>query len=154
MNLFYEALLDRFHELHQQIVQILADLPPDALDWKPADGMNSVSVLVMHITGAERFLIGDVVMGEPSNRVREAEFEVAGMSKEELLQRIHETEEYIKDALSRLSLSELEMQRTHPRHGKQVSVAWAILHALEHAGIHVGHIELTAQLNRLPDWGG
>lgn len=154
MNLFFEALFDRFHELHQQIEQILADLPSEALDWKPSDGMNSVSVLVVHITGAERFLIGDIVMGESSNRVREAEFEAAGMGKEALLRRLHETEAYIKDALSRLSLSDLEMQRTHPRHGKQVSVAWAILHALEHAGIHVGHIELTAQLNRLPNREG
>jgi hypothetical protein len=40
----------------------------------------------------------------------------------------------------------LETERTHPRHGNQVSVAWALLHALEHAATHVGHIQLTVQL--------
>jgi len=35
-----------------------------------------------------------------------------------------------------------------------VGVAWAILHALEHTGIHLGHIQVTQQLWQLPDWEG
>jgi uncharacterized damage-inducible protein DinB len=154
MILFYEELFDRFHELHQEVEKALATLSPDALDWKPAEGMNSISVLLMHLTGAERFLIGDIVMGESSNRDREAEFSAGGLTREDLLQRLRETEAYIKGAFERLSLPDLETERLHPRHGKQVSVAWAILHALEHAGIHVGHIELTVQLCHLPDGEG
>ncbi len=151
MILFYEALYDRFHELHQAIEEALDALPSNALDWKPAEGMNSVSVLITHLTGAEHFLIGDIVMGEPSNRDREAEFQVAGMDKAALLKRLRSTDAYLKAALERLSLDDLEKQRIHPRHGRQVSVAWALLHALEHTGEHLGHIEITVQLSRLPN---
>ena len=143
---FYETLFDRFHELHTGIEQALEALPAAVLDWKPGVEMNSVSVIITHLIGAERFLIGDVVMGEPSNRNREAEFHVAGVSKQDLLQRLTATEDYIKGALEKLSLADLETQRIHPRHGNQVSVAWAILHALEHAATHVGHIQLTVQV--------
>ena len=143
---FYETLFDRFHELHADIEQELDALPAAALDWKPGVEMNSVSVILSHIIGAERFLIGDVVMGEPSNRNREAEFHVAGVSKQDLLQRLTATEDYMKGAFENLSLADLETQRTHPRHGNQVRVAWAILHALEHAATHVGHIQLTVQM--------
>jgi uncharacterized damage-inducible protein DinB len=148
---FYETLFDRFHELHQEIEKSLEVLPSDALDWKPGDGMNSISVLVVHLTGAERFLMGDIVMGEPSKRDREAEFQVEGLTKEDLIHRLSTAEAYIKGAFEKLSLNDLETQRMHPRHGNQVSVAWAILHALEHTGIHVGHIQLTVQLYQLPD---
>jgi hypothetical protein len=142
---FYEALLDRFYDLHREIENDLDVLPPEALDWKPGAEMNSVSVIIVHVTGAERFLIGDVIMSDPSNRNREAEFRVEGMGKSDLVQRLTATESYIKGAFEKLSLTDLETMRTHPRHGNQVSVAWAILHALEHTATHVGHIQLTVQ---------
>jgi hypothetical protein len=146
MLLFYEALADRFHELHSDIQRDLDTLPPQALDWKPGPEMNSISVIIVHLTGAERFLVGDVVMQESSNRDREAEFLIAGMSKADLIQRINDTEAYLRVAFEKLNLSDLEKERIHPRHGDQVSVSWAILHALEHTATHVGHINLTVQL--------
>ena len=145
---FYEALNDRFHELHGDIQRDLEALPSEALDWKPGPEMNSVNVIIVHLAGAERFLIGDVVMQDPSNRDREAEFRVAGMSKEDLIHRLTETETYIQAAFEKLSLADLEKERTHPRHGNLVSVAWALLHALEHTGTHVGHIQITVQMWR------
>ena len=143
---FYETLADRFHELHGDIQRNLETLPFEALDWKPGAEMNPVSVIIVHLTGAERFLIGDVIMSDPSNRNREAEFRIAGMTKDDLIHRLTETETYIKAAFEKLSLADLDTERTHPRHGNQVSVAWALLHALEHAATHVGHINITVQL--------
>lgn len=143
---FYGSLFDRFHDLHHEIEQALNGLPPEALDWKPGSEMNSVSVIIVHLTGAERFLVGDVIMQDPSNRNRDTEFRVVGMGKEDLIQRLTETEAYIKAAFEKLSLADLEAERTHPRHGNQVSVSWALLHALEHAATHLGHIQLTVQM--------
>ena len=151
MIAFYEELYQRFHELHKEITQALEALPDEVMDWKPGEEMNSISVLITHLTGAERFLIGDIIMGEPSNRNREAEFEVDGLEKQALLDRISAVDAYIKSAFEKMSLADLETFRTHPRNGKQVSVSWAILHALEHTGIHLGHIELTIQLLQLPE---
>jgi len=146
MIAFYADLLDRFHELHTDIEKILESLPPEALDWSPGPEINSLSVLIVHLTGAERFLVGDIVMGESSNRNREAEFQASGLGKEYLLKRLRDTEAYLNSALETLELSDLESMRVHPRHGRQVSVAFALLHALEHTGTHHGHIQLTAQL--------
>jgi len=148
---FYEELYNRFHELHQEIEQALEALPPEVLDWKPGPEMNSICVLITHLTGAERFLIGDVIMGEPSNRNRETEFQVAGLAKQDLLDRLTTVDSYIKGAFEKMFLADLEKSRTHPRNGKQVSVSWAILHALEHSATHLGHIQLTVQLLQLPE---
>jgi len=152
---FYEALAERFHDLHTEIHNDLNTLPPEALDWIPGHEMNSVSVIVVHLTGAERFLIGDVIMKDPSNRNRDAEFMVKGMTRTDLLRRIEDTETYIKAAFEKLTLSNLDENRLHPRRGEQVSVAWAILHALDHVATHVGQINITSQLwqQRLADQG-
>jgi Protein of unknown function (DUF1572) len=146
MQPFYEELLARFHALHLEIEQALESLPLEALDWKPGPEMNSASVIIVHLTGAERFLVGDVVMGESSNRNREAEFQIERMTRQDLIHRLNDTEAYLQGAFEKLTLVDLETKRLHPRHGSQVSVAWALLHALEHTGTHHGHIELTRQL--------
>jgi hypothetical protein len=146
MITFFEALVERFHDLHGEMKRDLEALPPAALDWKPGPEMNSVSVIIVHLTGAERFLVGDVVMQESSNRNRDLEFQAQGMSKEDLIHRLDDTEAYLSNALGQLSLSDLETTRIHPRHGDRVSVAWALLHSLDHAATHLGHINLTVQM--------
>jgi hypothetical protein len=146
MITFFEVLAGRFHELHGEIRRDLESLPPAALDWKPGPEMNSISIIIVHLAGAERFLVGDVVMQESSNRNRDLEFQAQGMSKDDLIRRLEDSEAYLKNALGKLSLSDLETTRIHPRHGDQVTVAWALLHALDHAATHLGHINLTVQM--------
>jgi uncharacterized damage-inducible protein DinB len=143
---FYTELANRFHDLHADVLKDLETLPNEALDWTPGPDTNSVSVVIVHLTGAERFLIGDVILQDPSNRNRDAEFQVRGMTMEELVRRLNTTDTYIRAALEKLDLPDLEATRLHPRHGSQVSVSWALLHALEHAATHLGHIQLTVQM--------
>lgn len=149
MNLYYQEYLERLQDLHTGIQKELAELPDEALDWIPAEGMNSLSVLVVHLTGAERYWIGDVVMGDPSDRNRAAEFQTSGLDRVRLNQRLEEVFDYAKTSLEDLDLADLERESVSPRDGKRFSAAWALLHALEHTAIHLGHIQLTRQL-----WSG
>lgn len=151
---FFEALAGEFHELHGEIQRDLEALPAQALDWVPGAEMNSVSVIIVHLTGSERFLIGDVIMQDNSNRDREAEFRAAGMGKADLVQRLTASEAYLNAAFEKLSLAELDAKRIHPRHGNQVSVAWTLLHALQHTATHVGHIQMTVQMWHQRSVGG
>ena len=146
MTPFFEDLLDRFHELHADIGKALDELPQAALDWKPGEDMNSLCVLVVHATGAERFLIGDVVMGDPSNRNREIEFQATGLDVNTLKSRLIDADAYARTAFETLNLQDLEMLRRSPRDGHKLTVAWALTHALEHTAIHLGHIQMISQL--------
>ena len=141
MHKFYQAMLDEYAALHAEIVKAIDELPPEALDWVPGPEMNSLSVLVVHLTGSERYWIGDVAKGEPSGRDREAEFRVKGMTAEALKQRLADVDRYEAAAFERLQLSALEEMRV-ARGGKEVTVAKALLHPLQHTGQHVGHIEI------------
>ena len=79
MQTFYEDYLNNLDELHNDIEKALEGLTPAALDWVPQPGMNSIGVMVFHLTGAERYWIGDVIAGDNSNRDRDAEFKAKGM---------------------------------------------------------------------------
>ena len=144
MQPFFEAYLLNLRELHNDILNALKDLPSAALDWSPAAEVNSIDALVIHTVGAQRFLIGEVVGGNPANRDREAEFRVHGLEAESLTQRLNESYEYIHDVLENLTLDDLNASRDF--RGCQTTVAWVLGHALKHTATHMGHIQLMRQV--------
>ena len=145
MSIFYNDLMDRLSELHAEIEKSLDGLPSDALDWVPGPEMNSITVLVTHLTGAEHYWIG-VAVNEPHERDRAVEFLTKGLGLEELKARVVSTEDFARQALTSLSIKDLETLRHSPRKDKTFSVGWCLAHALEHSAIHTGHIQLTRQL--------
>jgi hypothetical protein len=145
VSALFDAYLEIMAALHDEIKKSIAGLPAQALDWVPGPEMNSLAVLIVHTAGSERFWIGDVGMREPSGRDREAEFVMKGLSEKELVDRLDGSLAYAREALARLLESELGDQR-FPQGRAEVTVAWGLLHALEHLGIHVGHIQMVRQL--------
>jgi uncharacterized damage-inducible protein DinB len=146
MEQFYLDYLERLQALHHEIAQAVAGLPQTALDWTPASQTNSMVVLVMHLVGAERYWIGDVALGQPSGRDRAVEFQVSGLSTQDLDAHLEAAGDYARNALQGLELAVLARPCVSPRDGRGLSTAWALLHALEHTAIHLGHIQLTRQL--------
>ena len=146
MNKILEEHLNVLEDCHNNILSSLQGLPAEALDWVPGPGMNSLTVLVFHLTGSERYWIGDVAMGEFSGRNREAEFQARGVETEVLRARLDDSLAYARSVFGRLSLEQLTQERLAPSDGRRVTAGWAILHALVHAAEHVGHIQITRQL--------
>lgn len=146
MQTFFSDYLNLLQERHSEIMQVLDELPPAALDWSPGEDMNSISVLVIHLTGAERYWIGDVAAQDPKERDRDAEFRVRDMGIDVLQQRLEDFMEYARAVLDKFSVEDLETTRISARDGRSFTVAWALLHALEHTTLHLGQIQLTHQL--------
>ncbi len=146
MQSFYTDYLDNLNELHAEILRTISDLPQEALDWSPFSGGNSCGVIIAHIAGAEKYWVGDVVAGAPSGRDREAEFRVRNLIVAELEAHLQESLAYVGDVLENLDLGDLETSRISPRNDKEVTVAWALNHALKHTAIHLGHVQITRQL--------
>lgn len=146
MPTFFDDLYNRFYELHIEIVKSMDSLPDKAMDWVAEPDMNSIGVLIVHLIGAERYWIGDVSLGEPSDRLREEEFSVHGLSVDELKKRLFTADDYSRDAQARFSLTDLEMIRKSSRNEKTFTIGWCLTHALEHTALHLGHIQLTSQL--------
>ena len=146
MQSFFEDYLQNLQELHDDVIDALKDLPLAALEWSPATDMNSIDVLVVHTVGAQRFLIGEAVGGDPSNRDREAEFKVHGLDAQALTMRLNQSFEYIRSVLERLTFEDVSSLRDF--RGRERSGVWILDHALKHTAIHLGHVQLMRQV-----WG-
>src|SRR5215510_7360831 len=128
MQTFFTSYLDLLQDCHNGILQALEGLPQAALDWVPGQDMNSINVLLAHITGSVRFWIGDIAVQEPSNRDRDAEFRTRGVEAEAWRQKLAENLEYAHNTLDKMNLQDLEATRVRPSDGREFTVAWALIH--------------------------
>ena len=142
---FFADYLERLEGLQRRLHKEVRDLPAEAMDWSPGPEMNSVAVLLAHIAGLLHEGI-DIALGDPPGRVREQEFQTRGVLSAEMLRRLDAVIDYARGALPRLSLEDLDKERKDE--DETVTCGWALLHALEHAYLHLGHIQLTCQMWR------
>ena len=136
---------DRFKAAFDALETSLDQLPSAALDWAPGPEMNSATVLISHIVGSTRFWVGDIGLKDPSNRVRQSEFETKAITKEDLQAKLNSLRSYIEEGLTTVSIEQLPEMRD-PFDDFSCSVGWALLHALEHMNEHVGHLGMLVQL--------
>ena len=140
MQTLYADWLNNLQELHTDVAKTIEGLPLEALDWSPKEGVNSITALIIHLTGSQRFLFGEVIGGQDIHRDRDAEFRAKGLTIEELTKRLNDNIAYISGELDKLTLGDLErkcMFRT-----REVTVGWALGHALKHTATHLGHIQV------------
>lgn len=148
MELFFVDYLDRLETLHNDYVNYLDNLSTDELDWVPGHEMNSLCVITVHVTEAERYWLG-MGVGDEIPRNRQAEFMAKGYEADDLLMRFEENFQYAERALSNFSVSqfgEFREVRLNPNNIWKCTAGWALLHALDHTAEHLGHVGITRQL--------
>jgi uncharacterized damage-inducible protein DinB len=153
--------LQRIEDLRGQVRGLIADLPAEALNWRPIAGdddhaTNSLAVMAAHVAGAEHFWIAEVIGGQPTTRDRDAEFSVQVADASELIRRLDAVGAETREVFSALAAADLD--GTREARGKTVAVRWGILHVIDHTALHLGHMQITYQLwnegksNPSPRW--
>jgi hypothetical protein len=142
---FFVDYLERLEGLQRSLHKDVRNLPAEAMDWSPGPEMNSVAVLLAHITGVLHEGI-DIALNTPPGRVRAQEFQTRGVLSAEMLRRLDAVIDYARDALPRLGLEDLAKERNDD--DGPISCGMALLHALEHAYLHLGHLQVTCQMWR------
>ena len=145
MEPIYAAVYARLQILHGEFDKALTGATAALLDWSPGPEMNSIGVLSVHVAGSERYWIGELVGGEAAHRVREEEFLSQEHDAAALQARLAAALAQAEQILRRLT--DADLGRNCPPHkGEVYTVAWSLMHALEHVAQHVGHVQLTRQL--------
>ncbi|MBI1282254.1 MAG: DUF664 domain-containing protein [Anaerolineaceae bacterium] len=153
MHRFFEDYVDRLTSLHNDYKKAIDGLNVEALDWVPGAEMNSLCVMIVHMTAVERYLVGDMAAHINSNRVRVAEFQAKGLDEATLTKRMDDALAFVKDTVTNFTLEDLTAVREIPAGGNRpatlletLTVGWALEHALSHTALHLGHAQITRQL--------
>jgi hypothetical protein len=151
-------IADFSHYLHEKINAILAALKPlseEELNSAPEiPGANPPFVIATHTYGNIRAWVIGIACGRPLSRDRPAEFRSSG-TYDDLAAAARRLSADIDTALEQLDPGTLDDRFTPsqelfgegPTH--EVSRRGALIHPLEHAAIHLGHIQMTVDLLRV-----
>ena len=116
--------------------------------WVPILGeTNSPAIILTHLLGAESFRIHQMAGGIDIGRDRDSEFLIKEKSVDELKQTLKDVSVRTEQTLRNLSSDDLaEVKPAVREYEDAEAVRWHILHAIEHYGLHIGHLTLTHQL--------
>lgn len=127
-------------------------LDDDELKWSPGSSSNSIGIIVKHLWGNmlsrwTNFLKED---GEKSWRQRDAEFENAPETRNEIMSKWDEGWGCFIDTLE--SLSEEDLSKTVYIRNEGHSVMDAIQRQMAHYPYHIGQIVFIGKLLKGDDW--
>lgn len=139
-----ERELYRYHfrRLTQWLIEALDALPAAAYHWvPPGDEINSLAAMMTHVvTSAEWWVLSCVGTG-PLERDRDAEFASRAewpRTRERLRAWLAATEQL----LAGMAPADFATISRHPA-GDRMNRR-CLLHTVEHLGLHLGHVEITA----------
>lgn len=151
------ALLERLG--HDMLAQLDGIPEPDLNRTLPLPETNSLYALATHMLGAGEYWTLAMAGGRDILRDRPAEFRAAG-AYPDLVARCERWLADLRDVLGHLPATELDRvadiaaEARRPWMGDDpFTVRGCLLHAVEHTALHLGHIQLTAQLLRA-GWAG
>jgi uncharacterized damage-inducible protein DinB len=135
----------RFREAKAQCDRALAQVPFERWSHRLDPGSNSITTLVLHLSGNmlsrwTDFLTSD---GEKPFRDRDAEFEDTNASREELLARWERGWDAVFGALA--SLTDADLDRTITIRSQPHSVVEAINRQVAHYAHHAGQVVMLAK---------
>ena len=149
MDPLFGAVLTRLEEMHEQYVEYMDGLSTVELDWSPGSEMNSLCVLGVHVTAAERFWIG-LGIDNVSKRDRPAEFLASGYELAALRALFADNIAFYEVAFKGQDGSRLrevvDVSHYMERPSQQVTRAYALLRGVDHTAEHLGHAGMTRQM--------
>jgi hypothetical protein len=137
----------------ERVITCLDGLSEAQLNWRPTvDEGNSPYALASHTLGNARAWVLGIACGRDVSRDRPAEFAATGTDAARLRDDLALLTADIAEALAALDSARLDHRMVPPqvlRGGTQtheISVRDALIQVVEHASLHLGHLELTRDL--------
>ncbi len=128
-----------------KIERCLEGLSDEDVWWRANEESNSIGNLLLHLDGSTRGWIINVAGGANSPRDRQQEFDERGrIPRTELIARLKQTLAEADEVLARLDGATLLERRQTP--WKEVTLLWAVYHAVEHFSMHTGQIIILAKM--------
>jgi uncharacterized damage-inducible protein DinB len=126
----------------ENCLEVLSD---EDVWWRPNEASNSIGNLLLHLDGSTRTWILGVAGGVPVSRDRQREFdERKQIPRGELISRLRQTVAEADEVLVRIDPEVLLERRQSP--WEEVTVLWAVYHAVEHFAMHTGQIIMLAKM--------
>lgn len=141
------GVLSAMHFAHYNMVQLVADLPPDALTWQPGPDMGTLAGIVRHTLYCERYAFLAATGADRSyDEATSRGLWQATDDADALVRQITEADAEMKAALPSLTVADLGTRIVAWGGPGQEMAGVLIADVATHSAMHWGHMQMTRQL--------
>lgn len=144
---FSEGLATLFSRDLTRLIQELQAFPSDEILWQRAPGVkNSTGNLVLHLEGNLREYVGRQLGNVGYSRVRDQEFALAGVSRDDLVQRMEQVKELVAKVVA--GLSDADLAAAFPERVLEAPLSSHdfLVHLHGHLNFHLGQIDYLRRI--------
>ncbi|GAB1430809.1 DUF1572 family protein [Ignavibacteria bacterium] len=147
-----KTLMFEFHALKRSAELALAQVSDEDFFRNLNAESNSLAIIVQHISGNLHSRFTDFLTsdGEKPDRDRDAEFEMSGLPREDIMKKWERNWQILFDVLD--SLPGEDLQRNVTIRGESFGAFQAFARQLSHYGNHCGQIIYAAKLLAGENW--
>jgi len=143
-----DAVRTEYHRYRRLVEQALEQVADHDLDHRPRPDLNSIAILLGHLSGNLRSRFTDFLTtdGEKPWRQRDAEFEDASKGRAALLADWHEAWQVVDRAIDAVASAGADgLARTVTIRNQPLTVSDALLRSVAHVAYHTGQIVQLAR---------
>jgi uncharacterized damage-inducible protein DinB len=142
-------ILAQFDDAMSKVLQLAEAIPQEKYSWRPAAGVRSVSQVLMHVSGANYYILGFAGVKAPTDLPANAENTVT--DKAQVIAQLRRSAEHVRAALRTLPDADLEKAAT--MFGQTTTNRNVFFTTATHAHEHLGQLIAYARSNAIvPPW--
>lgn len=142
-------ILAQFDDAATKLLQLAEAIPAEKYVWRPAAGVRSVSQVLMHVSGANPFILG--MAGVPALPGFPPDAENTVTDKAQVIEQLRRSSEYVRAAIRGMPDADLDKPAT--LFGRPSTKRNILLLTATHAHEHLGQLIAYARSNGVvPPW--
>ena len=132
-----------WERIRREMIEGVSSLTQDQLDWIPEGGKSSIADLLRHISEAELWWLGQVVLGK--TRYRDLTPQMAPEITS-IVNELQESHKFVLEALEINTVDDWNKKKYSPRPEEVLSLKDIAWHTIEHEMRHRGQIFMLMRL--------
>lgn len=142
-------ILGQFDEAAGKLVQLAEAIPQDKFTWRPAEGVRSVSEVLLHVAGSNEYFL--TAAGVEPTVAGENDLEHSTTDKDRVIARLKQSNDRVRAALR--AMPDADLDNATRLFGQQTTYRGVMLMLETHAHEHLGQMIAYARSNGVvPPW--
>lgn len=144
-----ELFLQDFDSVEKKYIDLAEAIPADKFNWRPSEGVRSVSEVFMHVASANYMIPSMIGVKPPEGDFSELEKNVT--AKAEVIAKTKESLAHIRQGVKGIPASDLD--KSIKMFGRDSTTSGALVLILNHMHEHLGQLIAYARMNSIvPPW--
>jgi uncharacterized damage-inducible protein DinB len=142
-------LISELNGVEKQLVDLAQAVPQEKYGWRPGQGVRSVSEVYVHVAGGNYMLPTFTGVKRPAGTERGMEKTVTEKAK--VIETLKASFDHIRKAV--LQTADADLDKKVDFFGRETTVRWLFVRAVNHAHEHLGQSIAYARVNGVvPPW--